>query len=743
MELQEWLGQENALGIDIWKGKYQYNNETFEEWLDRVSNGDQGLRQLIAEKKFLFGGRALANRGLNNGSYFNCYSSGYCPDDFYSIMEINKNLGLTYKAQGGQGVSLTQLRPKGTPIGKRYTSDGIIPFLELFNKTTAITSQAGSRKGALLVSLDIRHKQAEEFITIKTEENTIDKANLSLEIDDEFMQAVETYYKTGEVITLHEKREYSGHVVEYDVVPIKLYKLMMQCAYDWAEPGCIFTNQFRNFNLMEFDDEYQVETCNPCCTGDTKILTDEGYVDIIDRVGKPTNIWNGYQYSVVTPQKTGENQELYRIRFSNGGEVRCTPYHKFILKDGKRVEAKDLQIGDRLVKCNYPIINGPHTLNNAYTQGFFSGDGFECADRKAKYISFYGEKKNLSQYCSTITQRESSEIRDTYSVNVDFDKDFVPINYDIKSKCEWLAGIVDSDGGNTRDFGIQITSINRPFLLKIQSMLQTMGVNAVVTLSKKAEFRNIKGKEYECQATYRLVLAASDVRKLTIIGFAPHRIKTPREDIKGNKRYIFVKQIEKLEEREDVYCFTEPINHSGVFNGVITAQCGEQPLAKDFCCNLGSLNLSQFVINEYETNACIDYESLKQAVHIGIRALDVLVDENADNHPLPQQKINSLNYRNIGLGLMGVGTALFKLGLTYGDDESLRFIDDLFSFVFKEAVLASGELAKQKGAFPKYKPCVLKSTIIKNHFSEEEIKELSYYGLRNCSLLSIAPTGLK
>ena len=433
MNVKEWLGEDNKLGIDIWEKKYRYNNESFNEWLDRVSNNDTELRELIIDRKFLFGGRALSNRNTDGkSSYFNCYSSGYCPDDFKGILEVNSNLGLTYKAQGGQGVSLSKLRPKGTSIGGRYTSDGILPFLELFNKTTEITSQGGSRKGALLVSLDIRHKEAEDFITIKTNENSINKANLSLEIDDEFMSAVQEYYINGKEITLHEKREYSGHIIEYDIVPIKLYKLMMKSAYDWAEPACIFTNRFRNYNLMEFDDDYQIETCNPC---------------------------------------------------------------------------------------------------------------------------------------------------------------------------------------------------------------------------------------------------------------------------------------------------------------------GEQPLAKDFCCNLGSLNLSEFIINPYRVDAEVDYKSLERAIDIAIRSLDILVDENADYHPLEVQRINSLNYRNIGLGVMGFGTALFKLGIKYGSEKCISFTDDLFNFIFRQAVRSSSKLAKEKGSFPKYKECVFDSEIIKLHFTIGEIESLKENGIRNCSLLSIAPTG--
>ena len=77
MNVEQWLGKDNKLGVDIWQRKYRKGNETFDEWLDRVSGGDDELRKLIAERKFLLGGRALANRGIpNSGSLFNCYSRG-------------------------------------------------------------------------------------------------------------------------------------------------------------------------------------------------------------------------------------------------------------------------------------------------------------------------------------------------------------------------------------------------------------------------------------------------------------------------------------------------------------------------------------------------------------------------------------------------------------------------------------------------------------------------------------------
>ena len=185
MTVEEWLGKENTLGIDIYNKKYRYNNETFDEFLDRVSGGNSNLRKLIKDKKFLFGGRTLANRGTNNkGSFSNCYSRGFVNDDLEDLMQASTDIALTFKAQGGQGISLSKLRPKDCGINNdQFKSDGIIPFMEIYNRTTESISQGGSRKGALIMTLDIWHKEAEDFIKIKSEEGRIQKANLSLEID--------------------------------------------------------------------------------------------------------------------------------------------------------------------------------------------------------------------------------------------------------------------------------------------------------------------------------------------------------------------------------------------------------------------------------------------------------------------------------------------------------------------------------------------------------------------------------
>ena len=237
----EWLN-ENQLSYDIWNKKYRFNNESFEDWLNRVSGNNPHIKTLIKNKKFLFGGRTLANRGTDRGSYSNCYSHGYIEDSLEGIMDAAKNIAMTFKAQGGQGLSLSKIRPKGASIAGKFQSDGIVPFMEIFNTVTESVSQGGSRKGALLMSLDINHPEIETFMTIKSDLKRINKANLSVEIDDTFMYRVE-----------------SG-----DAEANRIFNILCEQACKYAEPGVIFTNRFRNYNIMQEVSDYQIETCNPC-----------------------------------------------------------------------------------------------------------------------------------------------------------------------------------------------------------------------------------------------------------------------------------------------------------------------------------------------------------------------------------------------------------------------------------------------------------------------------------------------
>lgn len=759
MTVQEWLG-DNQLGIDIWTKKYRYNNESFDEWLDRVSGGDEDVKRLIKEKKFLFGGRTLSNRGTGKkGSFSNCYSDGYVEDDLTDIMKTNTDIALTFKAQGGQGVSLSKLRPKGCGINHgQFASDGIVPFMEMFNRTTESISQGGSRKGALIMTLDIWHKEAEDFIKIKSEEGRIQKANLSLEIDDEFMECVKKYYETGEVITKTITRSYEGNEVTYEVTPIKLYKLMMEKAYDWAEPGCLFTNRFRNYNLMEYCDDYQIISCNPCFSGDMRLLTKDGYKTFKELDGQE-NIYIYNANGNISKSKVWCNgeKETVKINFANGSYIICTPDHRFMTINGQEVQAKDLK-GEKVLLCNR--IN--REVDELYVKlGFIQGDG-ELNRIGSNYVVVNIGKKDTdirdlfsNDHTETVGAKEDRAVKlygyNDYLIDNEFSQEILPNrvfpkkynSWNKHKKSSFLCGCYSANGSVLANGGriLYKTTCKNFANQLVETLEKDFNISAYITTNKSKSVKFDNG-EYICRESYDINIANTESKIIFLyeIGFYQYYKRIALEN--ALKLGLHVYNVESYK-TVPVYDFYEPETHWGIVEGCVVHNCGEQPLPKYSACNLGSINLSEFVVNSFKGTAFFDTAGFIQAVKTAIRGLDTVLDENLNNHALPEQRKMAMNYRNVGLGVMGMHDMLIKLGMKYGSHESIKFIDSLMDLMFRSAVIESSILAKEKGAFPSYNKDLLKSKILKEHFTDNEIisLEIDKYGLRNCSLLSIAPTG--
>jgi ribonucleoside-diphosphate reductase alpha chain len=151
LNVKEWLGENNKLGQDIWEKKYRYNNESFDEWLDRVSGGNQKVKELILSKKFLFGGRILSNRGLSKygvkTTLSNCYVISPPDDNIESIFECASKLARTYSYGGGCGVDISNLAPRGAKVNNtaKMTS-GAVSFMDLYSLVTGLIGQNGRRK---------------------------------------------------------------------------------------------------------------------------------------------------------------------------------------------------------------------------------------------------------------------------------------------------------------------------------------------------------------------------------------------------------------------------------------------------------------------------------------------------------------------------------------------------------------------------------------------------------------------
>ena len=320
------------------------------------------------------------------------------------------------------------------------------------------------------------------------------------------------------------------------------------------------------------------------------------------------------------------------------------------------IEAQDLESGMNIIKCDYPLIDNKELiLENSYTNGFFSGDGTysnitnnelklcsfkslenelyckrhifnkkleNCKLRnnnmcnafsyeKKPHVTLYGEKIKLLEYLSYISKGEiiNNKLNITLTPTLE-EKFFVPINYSIKSKMEWFSGYCDADGSisrNNKNQSLQISSINKEFLINIKLMLQTCGISSIVSLNMNE--RNVKlpkndgtneYREYKCKKLWRLLIASNQLQKLLTLGFSPKRlsIEVCNYQRSANK-FISIQKVVDNNRIDKTYCFNEPKRHSGIFNGIITSQCTEiieySDSEESAVCNLASISLTNFV----------------------------------------------------------------------------------------------------------------------------------------------------
>ena len=264
MWVEDWLGRDNKLGCDIWRKKYQHDGETFLQWLDRVSNGNEELKKDILDKKFLFGGRILSNRGLQKQgrkvTYSNCYVIEPPKDNLESIFDAAKKLARTFSYGGGCGIDISQLAPRGAVINNAAKeTTGAVSFMDLYNLTTSLIGQNG-RRGALMISLGCNHPDLEEFIDIKTDLNKITKANISIRVTDEFMRAV----VLGEYYDLTFVREETGEEIVKTVFAPTIFKKLCANNWNYGEPGMLYWDNIEKWNLLADDSEFKFAGVNPC-----------------------------------------------------------------------------------------------------------------------------------------------------------------------------------------------------------------------------------------------------------------------------------------------------------------------------------------------------------------------------------------------------------------------------------------------------------------------------------------------
>ena len=333
-----------------------------------------------------------------------------------------------------------------------------------------------------------------------------------------------------------------------------------------------------------------------CVAPDTLILTDTGYHRIVDLVGSHVNVWNGKEFSNVLVQKTSDSSRLYKVLLSNGMELDCTDEHKWLVRVGnqnhperckvEKIFTKNLRKGDVLGSFDYPVIELKDTdeFLNPYTHGFFCGDG--SYSNGYPNVNLYDPSKKALlphlAYSSFSSNEKFGRIQCYLTNKINKDKFFVPLNYSIATRVEWLAGVFDADACICKSekgyTAIQFTNTHYKFIKDIQLLLSTLGVHSSIKLVREKSMQFLPDQkggvcEYECQPVYCLYITQAGVHSLTKLGYSPRRLDIyTTDEIVENRRLVKVVGVIDTNNDSPTYCFNEPKEHNGIFNGILTGQ---------------------------------------------------------------------------------------------------------------------------------------------------------------------------
>jgi ribonucleoside-diphosphate reductase alpha chain len=752
------------------------------------------FRRLLDSFRFLPGGRILHGAGNpRKVTLLNCYFSAIRGDSLEEIYATAYRAAKTYSRGGGIGVDVSPLRPAGAAVHNAARhSTGAVSFMELYSVTTGLIGQSG-RRGALMLTIADHHPDVLEFCRVKRNLTSVRFANISVRLSDAFMRAVD---QDGPWTLWFESPE-TGRI-ERRIRARDLWDELIRGARDWAEPGCLFWDRVIEGGTSNYDGMTPMGT-NPCVTGDTRVSTSAGLTRIDDLASAPSTALGATLDSRVGPQfgliarawKTGR-KPVVRIETRDGHSIRCTPDHRVLTANRGWIAASDLRPGDALLAQNRKGGFGTRgTYDLGLALGWLVADGTVSSAERQAVLQFYADKRSLApvfqkavsasiptsdRYPAPSIVRTSSgnrvEIQSARLLATLAKEGFDPLHKHELPELIWqgsegtvrgfLQAVFTADGtvvnAPSSRRSIRLTSVNLGFLRSIQLLLAHFGIFSRIYRNRRASGPRLmpdgRGgeKRYDCDAIHELAVARSSIEMFARdIGFIPGSRKQDAmmamlaEYSKGPYRDRYITRVLSVtpDGEEDVYDLHEPVSGAFIANGITAHNCSEIPLEDGGACNLGSLNLTAFVLSPFAPEARIDTEALDRAVHVAVRFLDNVLTYNEGRHALPEQEAAARRGRRVGLGIAGLGDMLVMLGLRYDSAEAISAAGQLMRRIKEQAYIASADLAAEKGPFEAWDPDAHMGQPFfgGDRFPADLAGRIRRDGLRNVSLLTIPPTG--
>ena len=768
------------------KGKMKVG---FDELISSIQNGTfdkyekkfDEFFDLMTKQFFMPNTPTIINSGRKIGMLSACFTLDV-NDNISSIMDLAKDVALIQKAGGGTGMNFSKIRPAGdlvkSTMGK---ASGPISFMKIIDTVSDVIKQGGVRRGANMGILEIWHPDIEKFISSKDKEGVYENFNISVGVWEDFWK-----YLTKDV--------------DYPLINPKTKKvwkyvnpktLLHSIAYNaWlkADPGLLFFDNVNKRNVLINARGAKIKVTNPCVTADTLVLTDKGLINA-NEIKEGDKVWTIDGWKKVEKFYNKGVKKINKIVLANGLEIKATPEHKLLTKEGWE-EVNNLKEGNEVriviespeeIDANFESkFNGK--LEESEFLGFFCGDGsISNSNHTTLHIKEGSElinhfKKVMKKLFGNVTEtRDNGMIRlDIHRKEVaekmreyfDLEKEsssenkIVPkeiLNSNLKTQRAFMRGLFSADGSVYDANGtvtVALSSTSLRLLKKIQIMLLANGIFSTLTSEKKNELREIKGKGYLTKETFRILIVGEATKLFSEkIGFIKKKDKKLKELLSNKtsykKEHIFIK-IREIKEagEEEVYDIKAPDTFTWTTNGIYSYDCGEEPLYPYESCNLASINVAKFVVDNNGKKE-FDFDSFRKTILITARGLDNIITMN--KYPLQKIDRTTKETRRIGLGLMGVADLLFELGIKYNSEEGYKFMrklaENLTYYAYKESI----ELSKERGYFPLYPLSDYKNgeLPIELYYNRDLwtldwdslVEDIKKYGLRNAMVTTNAPTG--
>ena len=478
-----------------------------------------------------------------------------------------------------------------------------------------------------------------------------------------------------------------------------------------------------------------IKSSNLCVSPGTLVLTDHGHQPIYSlcadnypveqqELYRTVRIWNGTEFSEVEVKKTNTDCVFVEVATTDGATLTCTPYHKFYVRNGMNEvitkEAQELLPGDLLENCrSWPILDNDKIVTEPDTSNLEQIHKMGCDDA----ITLLKMDPELSIH--------------------------VPVNKELHSKMAWLCAFIEAHVKLAIDENhsyVAVQSVNRTILEDLKYMLQTCGINTIAYIYSS----NIKSKAV---GEWRITMV--QLRYLNSIGYIKfptfdldigpiNRSEMESMEMNPNVRVLSIKPSPL---RDDSYCFTEPKEHAGVFNGIRTGQCTEileySDAEETAVCNLASIALPAF-IREDKT---FDFDEFHKVTRIVTRNLNKVIDINF--YPTPKTERSNMRHRPIGLGVQGLADVFFLMKYSFSSTEAKQLNKDIFETMYHAALTESCTMAQEDGHYETFPGSPASQGklqfdfwgVTPTRYDWDDLKaQIKTHGLRNSLLVAPMPT---